>query len=191
RAELAELAARGKPVLLLTPSQLPYARSLAAPLVPLALPATRARGTARADALRAEIMAQIEAGGLEPELGLLDALFERFDPAEVAAALLAMSRQRSAVSDRSIPPVSPPTPSESWVRVFVNVGKKDSASAKDLVGALTRELGLARDDIGRIDVRDAFTLVSVASHAADAAIQGLGRVAIRGRRVTARRDRDT
>jgi ATP-dependent RNA helicase DeaD len=77
------------------------------------------------------------------------------------------------------------------VRLFVNVGKKDRAAAKDLVGAMTREIGLSREDIGRIEVRDGFTLVSVASHAVDTAIRGLSRVAIRGRRLSARRDRET
>jgi len=76
------------------------------------------------------------------------------------------------------------------VKVFVSVGRKDRASAKDLVGALTREVGLARTDIGRIELRDSFCLVHLAPHAADAAIRGLSRVAIRGRRVSARRDRE-
>lgn len=81
-------------------------------------------------------------------------------------------------------------PHDEWVKVFVNVGKKDRASAKDLVGALTREVGLARTDIGRIELRDTFCLVHLAPHAADAALRGLSRVAIRGRRVSARRDRE-
>ena len=43
-------------------------------------------------------------------------------------------------------------------KLFVTVGKRDKAAAKDLVGAMTRELGMAKGDIGKVDVRDAFSL---------------------------------
>src|SRR5205823_5366802 len=84
-------------------------------------------------------------------------LFERFDPAEVAAALLALQRETgSAMRDAVIA-----GPSEgARVKVFVGLGKKDRASAKDLVGALIREAGVPKDDIGRIDVRETFSLVA-------------------------------
>lgn len=193
RAELAEIANRGAPVLLVSPAQLPYARSIAAPLSALPLRASRAKAASGAEQLRERVAARIEAGGLEGELGLLEPLLERYDAAEVAAAVLAVGVRPSAEGD--VPPTadSRPTigPQEDWVKVFVNVGKKDRASAKDLVGALTREVGLARTDIGRIELRDTFCLVHLAPHAADAAIRGLSRVAIRGRRVSARRDRET
>ena len=191
RDELARLTTHGEPILLVSPPQLPYARSVAAPLTSLPLPATRLRAQSDAELLRARTAARIEAGGLESELSLLQPLLERYDAAEIAAALLAVSRQPSAISDQPAAQTPHPTPSESWVRLFVNVGKKDRAAAKDLVGAMTREIGLAREDIGRIEVREGFTLVSVAPHAADAAIRGLSRVAIRGRRLAARRDRET
>lgn len=190
RADLTAVGAHGEPVLLLTPTQLPYARSIAAPLTPLPLPSARLRAATEAEAVRARTAARIEAGGLEAELGLLEPLLERYDAAEVAAALLALSRQPSAVSEPPAPSTQAGAPPEAWVTVFVNVGKKDRAGAKDLVGALTREVGLAREDIGRIEVREAFCLVSVAPHAADAAIRGLSRVAIRGRRIAARRERE-
>jgi ATP-dependent RNA helicase DeaD len=197
REELAEVAGHGAPVLVLAPEQLPYARSIASPLTALPLMHSRAKARGDADQLRARVAARLDAGGLEPELGLLEPLLERFDAAEVAAAVLALSRQPSAVSHQpsavgqSPAPNTPhPMPAGTSVKIFINVGKKDRASAKDLVGALTREVGLAREDIGRIDVRDTFCLVHVAPHAADAAIRGLSRVAIRGRRVSARRDRE-
>jgi DbpA-like RNA binding protein len=189
REELTRLAALGETMLLVSPSQLPYARSIAAPLTPLSFGGARLRAQGEADGLRARTAARVEAGGLEAELALLEPLLERYDAAEIAAALLAIARPTAAEPP---PPNTPhPTPSESWVRLFVNVGKKDRAAAKDLVGAMTREIGLAREDIGRIEVREGFSLVSVASHAVDTAIRGLSRVAIRGRRLTARRDRET
>ncbi len=183
RAELVQIAGRGEPILLVAPAQLPYARSIAAPLTALPLPTARDRAVSAADALRARVAARLDAGGLEPELGFLELLLQRYDAAEVAAALLAINREPAAAADQ-------PKPAEEWVKVFVNVGKKDRASAKDFVGALTREVGLARTDIGRIELREGFSLLEIAPPVADQAIAGLGRVSIRGRRPTARRDRD-
>jgi ATP-dependent RNA helicase DeaD len=75
------------------------------------------------------------------------------------------------------------------VRVFVSVGRKDQASAKDLVGALIKEAGLQKGQIGKIDVRETFSLVDVAPAVAEQAVQRMAGVSVRGRRVTARPDR--
>lgn len=190
RAELAAISGVGLPVLLLAANQLPYARSIAQPLTPLALPGARARARTRAELLRSEAAARIEAGGLEPELATLEPLLSRYDAAEVAAALLAISRQPSAVSRGATPDIPHPTPELPWVRLFVNVGRKDRVGPKDLVGALTREIGVPREALGRIEVRDTHSLVSVSAEVVDRALAGLGRVTIRGRRVAARRDRE-
>ena len=72
----------------------------------------------------------------------------------------------------------------------MNVGKKDHVTAKDLVGAMIREVGVAKGDIGRIEVRETFSLVEVASGIAERAVRGLPGVTIRGKRVAARLDRD-
>jgi ATP-dependent RNA helicase DeaD len=192
REQFATLAQLGPVVLLGAPYQLAYLRSIAAPLdaVPLAPAAQAARD--RSAQLRERLAARLERGDVDAELEQLAPLFERFDPAEVAAALLALGRQEAA----SIPAAAPAVAAgraagaaPAWVKVFVNVGKRDRAAAKDLVGALTREVGVAKEDIGKVEVRDAFCLVEIASHASEAVLKGLSRVTIRGRRVTARPDR--
>jgi hypothetical protein len=76
-----------------------------------------------------------------------------------------------------------------WVKVFVSIGKKDSAGAKDLVGALIREVGLDKAQIGKVDVKETFSLVEVASQVAENAVRRLTGVSIRGKRVSARLDR--
>ena len=84
----------------------------------------------------------------------------------------------------SVTPGSAPS-----VRVFVNVGTKDRASAKDLVGALIKEVKIGKGDIGRIDVRETFSVVEVAAGVADRVVRELSGVTIRGRRAMARLDR--
>jgi len=183
REQFAALGRLGTPIVFAAAAQLPYLRSIAAPLTPLRLPSAADRAADRATSLREQVARLLTERSVDAELALLDPLFERFDPAEVAAALLAISRQPSAASP------SPPTPAPAWVKVFVNVGKKDRAAAKDLVGALIREVGIAKDAIGRVDVRDTFSVVELAPAVAEQAVRGLSRVAIKGRRALARLDR--
>ena len=183
RAEFAALARLGAPVLFPTAAQLPYVQSLARPLTPLRLPTPADRAQNRAADLRERVAQILTDGSVDAELALLDPLFERFDPAEVAAALLAISRQPSAVSE------TPPSSAPTWTKVFVNVGKKDQAGAKDLVGALIREVGIAKEAIGRIELRDTFCLIDVAAAVAERVVRGLTGVTIKGRRAVARLER--
>jgi ATP-dependent RNA helicase DeaD len=187
REELTALAAIGKPVVLIAASQLAYLRSLAA-LTPLALTPAADRAQDRSAALRDRIAERLGRGDVDAELALLESLFERWDPAEVAAALLALSRQPSAVSEDAALVTAAP---DQWVKVFVTVGKKDRAGAKDLVGALIKEVGLEKGQIGRIDLRESFALVEVAPAAAETVVRRMTGVTIKGRRVAARLDRGT
>jgi DbpA RNA binding domain len=186
RDELALLARLGEPVVLIRAAQLPYLRSIAI-LTPFSLPSRADRARDRAEALRERVARRLTEGTVDAELALLDPLFERFDPAEVAAALLALERDTgSEMRDASVP-----EPGEvERVKVFVSAGKKDRVAAKDLVGALVREVGLGKGDLGRIEIRESFSLVEVAASAVQRALQGLSGATIRGRRVVARLDRD-
>lgn len=181
RAEFTALARDTAPVLVLTAAQLPYARTLAMPLDPLPLPWALERGRAVAAELRTRLAERIAAGGLGAELAVLEPLFDRFDPAEVAAAALALRREPGPA-----PAVEPAKP---WIKVWVGVGKRDRVGPKDLVGALVKEVQVDRTQLGRIDVTEAFAIVEVAPGAAERVIAGLGRVTLRGKRVTARLDR--
>jgi ATP-dependent RNA helicase DeaD len=182
------LAQSGPVVLLAAPYQLPYLRSVASPLEPVNQVAAADAARDRGAQLRERIAARLTRADVDAELQQLAPLFERYEPAEVAAALLALRREEPAAPAA---PVAKTVTSESWVRLFVTVGKRDKAAAKDLVGAMTRELGVAKEDIGKVDVRDTFTLVEIAARAAPDVIQGLSRVTVRGRRLTARLDRSS
>ena len=186
REELAALVRLGEPVVFVDAAQLPYLRSIAT-LTPFVLPGAADRARDRAEELRERVARVLLSGGVDAELALLDPLFERFDPAEVAGALLALQRETGSGKRETIASGVGDT---ARVKVFVGVGKKDRASAKDLVGALIREAGVPKDDIGRIDVRDSFSLVEVAAGAADRAVRGLTGTTIRGRRVIARLERE-
>ena len=182
RDELRQLAAIAPPTVLVHTTQLPYLRSIAT-LTPLPLPSPADRAQDRSAQLRAQIAARLREGDVDAELAVLAPLFEEHAPAMVAGALLAISRQPAPVGE------SPAESQPAWARLFVTVGTKDRASAKDLVGALIKEAGLQKGQIGRIDVRETYSLVDVSPPVIDQAVRRLSGVAIRGRRVTARPDR--
>ena len=188
REELRQLAAIAPTALLVLASQVAYLRSIAT-LTPLPLTSAGDRAQDRTAALRGAITARLAQGDVDAELAVLAPLFEEHDPAMVAAALLATVRHQPPANQ---PPPTPNPPEAShagWSKVFVTVGRKDKASAKDLVGALIKEVGLQKGQIGKIDVRENFSLVDVAADAAEQAVRRLTGVTIRGRRVTARPDR--
>lgn len=186
REQLTALLPAGPVVVVTAPYQLPYLRTLASPCVPLGQATAAQAARERGAQLRERIAARLARADVDAELEQLAPLFDRYDPAEVAAALVALRRDEPSPSAEASPAqVAGP----SWVKLWVSVGKKDRAAAKDLVGALTRELGVLREHIGRVEVKDAFSLVEIAGPAADSVMKGLSRVSVRGKRLTARLDR--
>jgi len=72
-----------------------------------------------------------------------------------------------------------------FTRIFLNVGRRDGARAPDLQKLLTDGAGIARQDTGRIRIRDRVTFVSVRPEDLDKAIAALAGKTIGGRTVIA------
>ncbi|HTO73118.1 MAG TPA: DbpA RNA binding domain-containing protein, partial [Gemmatimonadales bacterium] len=64
----------------------------------------------------------------------------------------------------------------------------DGGTANDLVGCLTRECRVDRTQIGRIELRETFSLIEVPAADAEKIADRLTGISIRQRRVTARVD---
>lgn len=76
------------------------------------------------------------------------------------------------------------------VKLFIGLGRRNGVRPQDLVGAIAGESGLAGRDIGAIEIADRFSLVEVPAGAADDVIDALRNATIKGKRVSARRDRE-
>ena len=48
-----------------------------------------------------------------------------------------------------------------WVTLYIGKGKKDKINKVDIVGFLSKVGGLAKEDIGRIDVKEHYAFVAV------------------------------
>ncbi|MFM8929930.1 MAG: ATP-dependent RNA helicase DbpA [Betaproteobacteria bacterium] len=66
-------------------------------------------------------------------------------------------------------------------------GRKEKIRRGDVLGALTKDIGLQGQDIGRIDLNDFSTYVAVRAEVADQALRGLNGGKVKGRSVKVRR----
>jgi len=181
---LQQLAKAGEVVLLVPPGTESYTARITALRRPLPLPGIVDTVTATAAGQRAAIVRAIEAGKPDRALLTLAPLFERHDPAAVAAALFDLWASSGPAEAPSRVPDIPAT-----AKVYVGVGKKDGATANDFVAVLTKDLRVERGKIGRIELRDAYSLIEIPAQDAEKVAVGLNGVTIRRRKVTARVDR--
>jgi ATP-dependent RNA helicase DeaD len=103
------------------------------------------------------------------------------------------SRTRGTSPERPRSPARSPAralaPAGEVVRVFIGAGRQAGVRPADLVGAITGEAGIASRDLGAIEIADRYSLVEVPDGMADHVIQALRGSAIRGKKVTVRRER--
>lgn len=175
----------GDVVVVVRPAQIAYLRRIASPLKPLTLSPETDAARDRTFQLRRQIRDRARSGDLDGEMLKLAPLFDEFDAATLAAAALAGTQH---VPAEAVPEVAGPA-ADAWVRIHVSVGKKDNVRPNDLVGALLNGVGLAKNEVGRVDIRDRFALVEVAASQATRCLNGLNGMTLRGKRAMARLDR--
>lgn len=78
--------------------------------------------------------------------------------------------------------------SGEFTRVFISIGDRDGVRPGDLVGAIAGEAGITSDRIGKLDIRDGHSVAEIASSDAEAVIEKMNGLTIKGRRITARVD---
>ena len=201
RAELRRAASAGATaiVALASPRGLAHLRGVASAVTPLALSGPVSRARAREEALRRDLRAMLERGGMSRDLLVVEPLLGEWDGAEIAAAALALLQQeRERASQLSSVSVvrgtgstrapAPAAGSAPFARLFVSVGDRDGIRPGDLVGAITGEAGITSDNIGKIELRDTHSIVEVATPLAATVAEKITGVSIKGRRIQARVD---
>ena len=71
--------------------------------------------------------------------------------------------------------------------LHIQGGRKEKIRPGDVLGALTKDLGLTREQVGKIDVNDFSTYVAVRPDVAAQALRGLNAGKVKGRSVKVRR----
>jgi ATP-dependent RNA helicase DeaD len=180
---LRQLIDAGEVVLLVPPGTESYVERLAAPRKPLRLPGAVDAVASEAAARRAEVARAVEERKTDTAMLTLAPLFERYDPATVAAAIFDLWTATPAA------PAAPEPEAARTAKIYVGVGKKDGATVNDIVAVLTKEVRVDRGKIGRVELRDAYTLVELPAQEAEPIARALTGTSIRRKRVTARVDR--
>ena len=180
---LRQLVGAGEVVLLVPPGTEPYVERIASPRRPLRLPGAVDAVESEAAARRAAVARAVEGRKSEAAMLILAPLFERYDPATVAAALFDLWTAAPAA------PAAPPPEAPATARIYIGIGKKDGATVNDIVAVLTKEVRVDRGKIGRVELRDAYSLVELPAQEAERIARALTGTTIRRKRVTARVDR--
>ena len=147
---------------------------------------------------RSRLEGVIEREDLAPYLALLEPLVRSYSAVEVAAALAALLRKAERAggggAQRTVPDGEAAAPAgrrpPAWTKLFLSVGKRDGVQAGDVLGAVTGEAGVAGGEVGRIEIRDAYTRIEVHDPVAGKVIRALNGSSIRGRSVRADYDRE-
>jgi ATP-dependent RNA helicase DeaD len=184
-ARLAELRGRGDLVLLVPPHAMSYVQQHTSKQTRVRSGGAADRAREGAARRRETIEAEIATGDLEGELLALAPLFERHDPALVAAALGRMFRARPVPESGG---AGGAAGSGAKAQVWIGVGKKDGAGPGDVVAALARDAGVSAEKIGRIELRELFCLVEVPAAEAEAIARAISGKTIRRRQVVAKVD---
>ena len=181
-------------LVIVEPDELPHLRAVAAE----ARIALKAVGAGRAPrgsvaAFRDAVRRSLREEDLDAQVLLLEPLLEEFDAVEVAAALAALLRSKRMESEAAA--AAAPEPERTgdkplaFVRLFVSAGHRDNIRPGDLVGAITGEASTTGEQVGRIEIRDTFSVVEVASAVADRVIRALNGTTLRGRSLRVDYDR--
>ena len=174
--------------------ELPHLRAIAreAGITLTAVGGTRApRGSVVA--FRARVRKAIDEQDLDAQLALLGPLLDEYAPEEVAAALSALLRRRmdeaAQAAGRGEETTAAAAGAPAFVRLFVSIGHRDNIRPGDIVGAITGEASIAGDHIGKIDIRDNFSVVEVTASDADRIIRALNGTTFKGRSLRVDYDR--
>jgi ATP-dependent RNA helicase DeaD len=190
-------------VVLAQPGEIAHLREIARQaglsLRSIPLPQDSGPTAGRISGFRDEVRRALQTEDLEAQVLLLEPLFEEHGALEVAAALAAMLRRRGTSSSAQAAAETAPTPSRkgpeagappaTWSRLFVGVGSRDDVRPGDLVGALAGEANIPGSKIGKIEIRDSFSIVEVDASVSEAVVRAVNGTTLKGRSVRVDYDR--
>ena len=174
-------------LVLLRPGQIPYLERIVASAKPVRLRGDADRVWTDAAKLRDGLRSRLRSADLTTELLAVEPLLDEYDPALVAAAALGEARPTAAAARQE--EETPRSETATWTRLYVTAGRRDRVRQGDVLKTFAEAAGLARSDVGRIELKETFLLVEVRPEMAEHAIRCVTGRQIGGRRVTVRLDR--
>jgi ATP-dependent RNA helicase DeaD len=111
-------------------------------------------------------------------------LDEDYASIDVAGALLKMSMGEEKKEELELTDEIGDTGAEAgMVRLFINIGRNNKIQAKDVIGAIAGETGIAGKLIGKIDIYEKFTFVEVPKEYAREVLDIMKNNTIKGKKI--------
>lgn len=195
--QLRTLLASGPVVLLVPPAAEEYVASITSSRRILRLSGAVDAALDESARRRGTIAQVLEAGVPGAGLLALAPLFERYDPSAVAAAMYQLWSGAPGVSVPVAAPAQPAAssaapeaaPTGATARMFVSVGRQDGTTASDLVAVLTKEVRVDKSIIGRIELKEAYSLVELPAGEVERIVRGMDGRTVRNKKIMCKVDR--
>lgn len=127
----------------------------------------------------------IEEGHLGKYIDYAEKLLdEDYASIDLAAALLKMAMGQEKKEELDLTDEIGETGAESgMVRLFINIGRNNQIQARDVIGAIAGETGIAGKLIGKIDIYEKFTFVEVPKEYAKEVLDIMKNNTIKGKKI--------
>lgn len=182
-ATLRALLDAGEVILLVPAGTELWVPSLAAPRRPIPLPGPIGAASEEIRRRRTAIAGAVEAGDFVEASAVLGPLLERYEAPAVAAALYTLWARREPA-----PAATPDAAGGQLAKVWIGIGRREEVGPNELVAFLTRDIGLHKGTIGRIEVRESYTLVEVPAAEAERIAGAVSGKTLKRRRLAAKVD---
>lgn len=96
--------------------------------------------------------------------------------------------ERKVKRDRTERKLAPPV--DGRIRCRTSLGLRDGIAARNLLGAILNESGLSRDDVGRIQIRETFSLIELPESGLERVLSSLKDTRVGGKALRLRRYRE-
>lgn len=169
-------------------------------------------GSAELRAFRGDLRRALREEDLAAQMLILEPLLDDFTATEIAAAASALLRKKrasepaaasaadalpaaAAAARNRLARPAPGGHAESgaipgaFARLFISVGERDNVRPNELMGAIAGEADIPGSSIGKIDIRDTFSVVEVPAEMAERVISALNGTSMKGRSLRVDYDR--
>lgn len=109
------------------------------------------------------------------------------DTLDIAAALLYLEEQATQSSDDAVGEATNTNHSKAGGAYEISIGSKHAVKAKDIVGALTNEAGIAYGQIGKISILKATSIIDLGSDVSQSQVDAIGKLFIKNNPVKVRK----
>ncbi len=133
-----------------------------------------------------EIKETLKDGNIDKYIKVIAELMgEDATSVDIAAALLKMAVEKEKGDEQTVDEeeFSDSGAEPGMVRLFINAGKQQKISARDVVGAIAAEAGIQGRLIGAIDIYDRYTFVEVPKENAKQVLSIMNKSHIKGRKI--------